>query len=52
MTDQKRAVAPGADLIAVEIDGHCLIIDADTASDLYDRLRLALGELRAEQAAD
>jgi hypothetical protein len=52
MTDEKRAVAPDADSVAVEIDGHCLVLDADAAADLRGRIGLALGELRAEQAAD
>jgi hypothetical protein len=46
------AVAPEAGSVAVEIDGHCLVLDADTAADLRARIGLALGELRAEQAAD
>jgi hypothetical protein len=46
------AVAPDADSVAVEIDGHCLVLDADAAADLRARIGLALGELRAAQAAD
>jgi len=50
--DTDHAIAPEADSIAVEVDDHCLVIDADTAADLRGRIGLALGELRAAQAAD
>ena len=50
MTDD-LAVAPDADSVAVEIGDSMLVLDADAAADLRARLGLALGELRAEQAA-
>lgn len=46
------AVAPEAGSVAVEIDGHCLVLDAAAADDLRSRLGVALVELREAQASD